>query len=193
MAKKRKKKSRVGRLVILFFLIGGVAFFLLLFRKEMVRRVEPLLERVEVIKEKKEVVLYFSSPEGEYLVGEKRKILKKKELREEARELLSELIKGPSGGLIPTLPPRTKCLNVLVNEKGLAKVNFNQSLIKDHPGGSSAEILTAYSIVHSLTQNYPEIKKVQILVNGRPIETLSGHLSLKNPLSPNPNLIRKPD
>lgn len=192
MAKRRKKKSWVGRLVILLFLIGGVVFFSFLFRKEIIRRVEPLMERVEVVKEKKEVVLYFSNPEGEYLVGEKRKILKKKELREEARELLGELIKGPSGKLIPTLPPRTKCLNVLVNEKGLAKVNFNQSLIKDHPGGSSAEILTAYSIVHSLTQNYPEIKKVQILVDGRPIETLSGHLSLKNPLSPNPSLIRKP-
>jgi len=80
----------------------------------------------------------------------------------------------------------------MVNEKGLAKVNFNYFLLKDHPGGSSAEILTAYSIVHSLTQNYPEIKKVQILVNGKPIETISGHLSLKNPLSPNPNLIKKP-
>ncbi len=192
MAKRRKKKSWVGRLVILLFIIGGVAFFSFLFRKEIIRRIEPLFERVEVVKEKKEVVLYFSNPEGEYLVGERRKISKKKELREEARELLNELIKGPSGKLIPTLPPRTKCLSVLVNEKGLAKVNFDQSLIKDHPGGSSAEILTAFSIVHSLTQNYPEIKKVQILVNGRPIETLSGHLSLKNPLSPNPNLIRKP-
>lgn len=178
--------------MILFFLIGALAFFSFLFRKEIIRRVEPLFERVDVVKEKKEVILYFSNPEGDYLVGERRKILKKKDLREEAKELLSELIKGPSGELIPTLPPGTKCLNVLVNEKGLAKVNFSQSLIKDHPGGSSAEILTAYSIVHSLTQNYPEIKKVQILVNGRPIETLSGHLSLKNPLSPNPNLIRKP-
>jgi spore germination protein GerM len=192
MGKRRKKKSRTGILLLLFFLIGGVIFFSTLFRKEVSRRIEPFFQKLEVLKEKKEVVLYFSSQEGDYLVGEKRKISKRKELGEEAKELLGELAKGPSGRLIPTLPQRTKCLNVMVNEKGLAKVNFNHFLLKDHPGGSSAEILTAYSIVHSLTQNYPEIKKVQILVNGKPIETISGHLSLKNPLSPNPNLIKKP-
>ena len=104
--------------------------------------------------------------------------------------MIEELIKGPTGKLIPTLPPRTKCLNIKLNEKGVASVNFNKSLSKDHPGGSSAEILTTYSIVNSLTQNFPKIKQVQILVEGKPIESISGHLSLKQPLVFKPDLIK---
>jgi spore germination protein GerM len=82
-------------------------------------------------------------------------------------------------------------LNLRLDEKGVAVVNFNKALSKDHPGGSSAEIMTTYSIVNSLTLNFPKIKQIQILVEGKPIETIAGHLSLKQPISPNPSLIKK--
>lgn len=193
MARRRKKKSWVMKCIAFLFLIG-ILVCLAFFRKEITQRIQPLIEKPEFIKEKerREVVLYFSDQGGDYLVEERRTILRGKEMAEEARALIVELIKGPRERLAPTLPPKTQCLSVMVNEKGLATVNFNLSLVKDHPGGSSAEILTAYSIVHTLTKNYQEIKRVRILVNGKPIETLSGHLSLKSPLSPNPHLVKRP-
>lgn len=191
MAKRRKKKGWIGKLVILLFLIGVIASLSILFRKEIVHTFRPFSERLDLVREKKEIVLYFSDREGEYLTGEKRKIEKKGEFKEEAREVINELIRGPKGKLIPTLPPRTKCLNVKLNEKGVAVINFNKSLSKDHPGGSSAEIMTTYSIVNSLTQNFPQVKQVQILVEGKPIETISGHLSLRQPLASKPDLIKK--
>ena len=139
--------------------------------------------------EKREVLLYFSDFEEEYLVGEKRKILKKSEVKEEAKETIIELIKGPKGKLIPTVPPQTKLLTLQLDEKGVAKVNFNKALSKNHPGGSSAEIITVYSIVNSLTLNFPQIKKVQILIEGETGETIAGHLSLDQPISSKPELI----
>ena len=191
MAKKRKKKGWIGKFVILLFLIGIIASLSILFRKEIVHTFRPFLEKLNLVEERKEIVLYFSDRDGEYLVGEKRKIEKKGEMKEEAKEVVDELIKGPKGKLIPTLPPRTKCLNFKLNEKGVAIVNFNRALSKDHPGGSSAEILTAYSIVNSLTQNFPQIKQVQILIEGKPVETIAGHLSLKQPIAFNPKLIKR--
>jgi spore germination protein GerM len=191
MAKKRKKKGRIGKFIVLLFLIGVIASFAILFRKEIIHTFQPFLERLDIVEKKKEIVLYFSDRDGEYLIGERRKIIKKSDAREEAKEIIEELIKGPSGKLIPTLPPRTKCLSVKLNEKGLAIINFSKSLSKDHPGGSSAEILTTYSIVNSLTQNFSQIKQVQILVEGKPIETISGHLSLRQPIASKPDLIKR--
>ena len=163
----------------------------MLFRHEIVNLFQPVLEKLKIVEERKEIILYFSDRDGEFLIGEKRKIGKRIGVKEEAKEVIHELIKGPKGKLIPTLPPQTKCLNLKVDENGVAIVNFNKALSKDHPGGSSAEIMTTYSIVNSLTLNFSQIKQVQILIEGKTIETISGHLSLKQPIHSNPNLIKR--
>jgi spore germination protein GerM len=187
--KKSPKKGRGGRILFFLTLIG--IGLILLFHQQIFRSIKPLSERRGILVEKKEVLVYFSDSEGEYLIGEKREILKKNEVKEEAKETIIELIKGPKGKLIPTLPPRTKLLTLQINDAGLAKVNFSPALSKDHPGGSSGELMTVYSIVNSLSLNFPQIKRVQILIDGKPAETITGHLSLKQPVPPKPDLIKR--
>ena len=187
--KKTPKKGRGGR--ILFFLILIGIGLILLFHQQIFRSIKPLSERKRILVERKEIILYFSDSEGEYLVGEKREISKKNEVKEEAKEAILKLIEGPKGRLVPTLPPRTKLLTLQISEEGLAKVNFSLALSQDHPGGSSSEMMTIYSIVNSLSFNFPQIKKVQILIDGKPVETITGHLSLKQPVSPKPDLIKR--
>jgi spore germination protein GerM len=137
------------------------------------------------------VTLFFSEEEGEYLVGEKREIPKRERVEEEARQTVVELIKGPKGKLITALPPQTKLLTLEMDQNGVAKVNFDQTLSKEHPGGSSAEMLTLYSIVNSLTLNFPQIKRVQILIDGKVVESIAGHISLKEPVSFNASIVKK--
>jgi spore germination protein GerM len=189
--KRSQKKGRGGKFLFVLILIGICLVTVYLFRQEIFNSLKPWLEKWKILEEKKEIVLYFSDRDGEYLIGEKREILKKNDVKEEAKETIIELIKGPKGKLTPTLPPRTKLLAIQLNEEGVVKVDFNKSLSKDHPGGSSAEIMTTYSIVNSLALNFPKIKQVQILIEGRPIETIAGHLSLKQPISSNPSLIKR--
>ncbi|MGK2857636.1 MAG: GerMN domain-containing protein [Thermoanaerobaculia bacterium] len=56
--------------------------------------------------------------------------------------------------------------------------------------GSQAELMLVYSIVQTLNSNVPAIRRVQLLVNGQPAETLAGHVSIEHPLRPNPRLVR---
>ena len=191
MKRKSKKKKRSNKVLFLLILIGIGLSMVFLFHREILNTFKPWFEKRKVVREEKTVTLYFSDSEGEYLVGEKREILKRREAREEAEETITELIKGPKGKLIPTLPLRTKLLSLQLDERGLAKVNFNKALSKDHPGGSSAEIMTVYSIVNSLTLNFPQIRRVQILIEGEVGESIAGHLSLDQPVSPNLDLVRK--
>jgi len=191
LKKKTAKKGRGGKILFLLILIGIIALIFYLFRQDIINLLKPRLEKWSLMEKKKEVLLYFSDNEGECLIGEKREILKKNVVKEEAKETIIELIKGPRGKLISTLPPRTKLLTLQINDAGLAKVNFTLALSKNHPGGSSAEMMTVYSIVNSLALNFPQIKRVQILIDGKPIETIAGHLSLRQPISPKSDLIKR--
>jgi spore germination protein GerM len=190
--RKSKKKSGAGKIILVLILVAAGLFALVHFREEILKALKPKAEKKVVAKEKKEITLFFSDEEGGYLIGEKRQILKKGDVEREARETVAELARGPKGKLIPTLPSQTKLLAFDLDEKGLAKVSFNAALSKDHPGGSSAEVMTVYSIVNSLTLNFPQIKRVQILIEGKEVETIRGHLSLKRPIPPNPSLVKGP-
>lgn len=189
--RRRKKKERgVKRLIILLTLLGIGIGLISLFRQEISRFTEPWLEKRGLLLERRDVTLYFSDRDAEYLVGEMRKITKGNNLEAEAEDLLQELILGPKGQLLPTLPPDTELISFQIDDKGTGRVNFNRVLSRGHPGGSSAEMMTVYSVVNSLALNFPEIKKVQFLVEGEEIETIAGHLSVRHPISPKPDLIR---
>ena len=54
-----------------------------------------------------------------------------------------------------------------------------------HPGGSLDEIFTVYTLVNALTVNLPAITRVQILVDGKEVDTLAGHVDLRHPLAKN--------
>src|SRR5436190_491727 len=51
------------------------------------------------------------------------------------------------------------------------------------PAGSLDEILTVYTIVNALTVNLPAITRVQILIDGKEVDTLAGHVDLRHPLA----------
>jgi spore germination protein GerM len=191
MKRKSKKKNRGGKGILIAVILIGIGLFALIqFRQEIEHAFKSPAEKKIAAGEKREVTLFFSDQEGEFLVGEKRSIAKREDLEKEAREIILELTRGPRGKLIPTLPPQTKLLAFELDEGGLAKVSFNKALSKDHPGGSSAEMMTVFSIVNSLAFNFPRVKRVRILVEGKEIETIAGHLSLRGPVPSNLNLVK---
>lgn len=187
---KRKlyKRKRSGKIIFLLILIA--IGFLGLFHQQIYQSIKPFFKKKTLLAGTREVLLYFSDPKGEFLIGEKREILKKDKLKEEAKDALIELIKGPRGKLVPTLPPKTKLLSIRVDDTGLTEVNFNSALSREHPGGSTAEMMTIYSIANTLVFNFPQIKRIQILIEGKPIETIAGHISLRQPITSKPDLIK---
>jgi spore germination protein GerM len=154
-----------------------------LFRQERSEGLNPFLkkreavkERKELVREKKVVTLYFSDEGEEYLIGEKREIVKQDEVREEAEETIHELIKGPKGKLLRTLPPRTKILSLQVDANGVAGNLCNP--LQRSSRRSSAEMMTSIrSLIPAF--NFPN-QKVQILLKRRakrsPPSSLEPHL-----------------
>jgi hypothetical protein len=74
---------------------------------------------------------------------------------------------------------------VFVSAGGIAYIDLSKGFQPAADAtGSSAELLTVYSVVDTLTTNFPAVKRVQILEEDRPLDTLSGHIDLSRPLLP---------
>ncbi len=57
--------------------------------------------------------------------------------------------------------------------------------------GTLDEALAVYAIVNALTTNLPDVTAVQILVDGKEVDTLAGHVDLREPLRRSSAWIRK--
>lgn len=100
-----------------------------------------------------------------------------------AREAVLGLIAGPGDPhLAPVIAPGSKLLSLKV-ETGLATVNFNSTFSTNHWGSAETEELTIRSLVKTLTA-LPGIDRVQILIEGKTVQTLKSHVAIDQPLTP---------
>jgi germination protein M len=177
MVKNRKLKKKKNNPKIIFILLIIVILVIvgyLIFNKFIVPVWERYKEKPVVTKEipyeeeeRKEVQpvpaeemvevnLYFSDSQAMYLVAEKRKISQISSL---ARQAVIELIKGPENSdLYSTIPKGTQVNEVYIADD-IVYIDLSEEIFKNHPGGSSGELMTVYSIVNTLTE-IPPIKGV---------------------------------
>lgn len=85
---------------------------------------------------------------------------------------------GDNGKLANPIPKGTKLIGLKI-KKGLATLNLSHEFKDNFTGGSEEEGLTMGAILRTLEQ-FPEIKRVQFLIEGQPLDTL-GHLDLSGP------------
>lgn len=128
---------------------------------------------------RREIVLFFQESDSEYLGPERRKIFLTNSLTDQAKQIVIELINGPQDtDLVPTLPRETQVLGLYLDRSGTAYVDLSAEVESLHPGGTSEEIGTIFSLVNSLTYNLPTIKRVHLLIDGEERESLK-HLDLR--------------
>jgi len=135
------------------------------------------------VEQKISVKLFFLAPDQPALLIEDREVAYSADLARQVRTVVEELVKGPQKGLVGTLPAETKVIDSFVTSAGTAYVDLSKEAAQKHPGGSKGELLSVYSVVNSLTANFPAVKRVQIVVEDRQVPTLAGHVDLTRPLS----------
>jgi hypothetical protein len=86
---------------------------------------------------------------------------------------------------VSAIPPGTTLRAVFITKSGDAYVDLSREARAAHPGGTVDELLTIYTIVNALTVNLPAVTAVQVLVDGKEVDTLSGHVDLRHPLAKN--------
>ena len=140
-------------------------------------------EDAAAVEQKINVKLFFLAPDQPALLIEDREVTYSADLARQVRTVVEEIVKGPRKGLVGSLPAETRVIDSFVTSAGVAYVDLSREAAEKHPGGSRGELLSVYSIVNSLTSNFPAVKRVQILIEDRQVTTLAGHVDLTRPLS----------
>lgn len=133
------------------------------------------------------VLLYFPDKNAIYLVPEDRYAVLNDSIE---KTVVLELLKGSTGkNKNNPIPKGTRLLSISKNNDTIT-VNFSKEISQNHPGGSTGEMMTVYSIVNSLTE-IPGVKKVKFQIEGKDIKTLAGHLAMDKPLMRNRDLLNR--
>lgn len=136
------------------------------------------------------VLIYYPATGADGLIGEQREIFRTAAPGDRAKQILADLISGPATASGKrALPAGTRLRQVFVLDDGTAYIDFSADLKQGMGGGTTEELLAVYSIVNSVALNIPEIRRVGILINGKSIDTLNGHLYLRRPLPPDTSII----
>jgi spore germination protein GerM len=129
--------------------------------------------------------LYYVSEDGLALVGTEREVPFADPIDAQARRIVEAQLSEPPAPLASAVPAGTTLQSLFMTERGDAFVDLSADVTTRHPGGALNELFTVYAVVNALTVNLPAIARVQILVNGKEVDTLAGHVDLRHPLQKN--------
>ena len=187
---KEKKTKKSTRILYLSLILGGIFVLLVLFFVTLFNLLFPPVDMDALKKKEKQIAkIYFSDPQERFLMPEKRYVFKENDAAAQVKEIVKALLEGSKARLINTFPAGVILRDVKVVDSEMAVVNFSKSLTKLHKGGSTAEMATIYSLTNSITQNIPGIKKVKILVEGKELSSIKGHISTQKAFCPDLELL----
>jgi hypothetical protein len=134
--------------------------------------------------------LFFVSDDGMRLAGVEREVAYGEGPAEQAREIVQAQIAPVSEPLASAIPRGTTLRALYLTDRGEAYVDLSREFATAHPGGTVNELLTVYTIVNALTVNLPAVTAVQVLVDGKEVDTLAGHVDLRRPLAKSPDWVQ---
>ena len=133
--------------------------------------------------------VFYATPEGDALMPIRREVPLADGVVAQGRQILITQLEPPPSPYISAIPAGTALRAFYVTDKGDAFVDL--SGISGHPGGSLTELLTVYAIVNAVTANLPAVQRVQILVDGKEVDTIAGHVDIRRPIARDTTLIRE--
>jgi spore germination protein GerM len=125
--------------------------------------------------------LYYVTDDGGQLTGVQREVPFGEPAPDQARRIVDAQLAAVAEPLVSAVPAGTTLRSLYITDKGDAFVDLSGEVRTKHSGGALDELLTVYTIVNVLTVNLPAIQRVQILIDGKEVDTLAGHVDLRHP------------
>ena len=96
-----------------------------------------------------------------------------------AREAVAALLAADQGRQSSVLK-EVRLRALYLDASGTATLDFSAASPNQKEIRASAEdeLLAVYALVNTLTQNFPEVRQVRFLMDGRETQTLAGHIDL---------------
>jgi len=134
--------------------------------------------------------LYYGSSDGRALVPVRREVPLATGVVEQGRQILNVQFQDAPQPYVQVVPKGTKLRAFYITERGDAFVDLSGDVVSAHPGGSLTELLTVYAVVNAITTNLPAVQRVQLLVEGKEVDTIAGHVDVRRPIERDSTLVR---
>jgi len=135
--------------------------------------------------------LYYGSSDGRALVPVRRDVPLAGGVVEQGRQILTVQLQDAPPPYLQVIPAGTTLRAFYVTDRGDAFVDMSGHVVSAHPGGSLTEGLTVYALVNAVIANLPAVQRVQLLVDGKEVDTIAGHVDARRPLARDTTLVRE--
>lgn len=130
--------------------------------------------------------LFVGSSDGQRLAAVQREVPFGEGAVEQGRQIvLAQIAADAEAPLVRAVPAGATLRSFYISSRGEAFVDMGPEIVSAHPGGTTAEQVTVYAIVNAVTANLPSVATVQLLVDGKEVDTLAGHVDIRRPLQRN--------
>jgi spore germination protein GerM len=177
-----KKTVGVLLLVLLFLagVLGGYIYFSKIMPRENSSGVEGAAGTSSRTEDMFSLRIYY--PVGNQLKIEERQIPRKTAQSAIAEATVEEYLKGPAGAGISYIPRDTKLVGLYKGADRILYVDLSDEFRRNFQGDVFAEFLLLKGLYESLVSNVEDVQDVKVLIEGKEVETLGGHLYLLYPL-----------
>ncbi len=134
------------------------------------------------------ITLYY--PLNGMLVAGPVAIKRQPEAQAQAREALAALFTGP-GAAQDSIFREVRLRELFLDASGTAYADLSSLQQSGVRAPAREELLAVYAIVDTLTQNFEEIKRVRILLEGKEAQTLAGHIDLTGKFEKRMDLVKQ--
>ncbi len=206
--KKRARRPARGCLfflLLLFFLALGAGAALWYFKPDLYGKLRGQLEGKAgeamtkageaagslqaALPEKRDfLTLYYANPDFTKLVAVKKTISPQGDPEIRVRKAIELLTREGGPGTAPPLPQAIRLKAVYFGKDGVVTLDLLPGVGDLASWGVEGELLAVYSIVNSVADNVDSTQKVRILVGGKRVESLAGHVLIEEPLAPRRDL-----
>lgn len=180
-------KSRLiwgGVFLFLFItgMIGGYIYFLGRQEVSIPEDREKGVKKEESLRNADLTIIRIYYPLKDRLIMEERNVKRQSSSPAMAESILEEFLKGPSMENGSIIPQGTRLLNVFIGKDGILYIDLSDEIRRNFQGDAYAELLLLKGLYESIISNLSGIEDVKVLVEGKEIESLGGHISLLYPL-----------
>lgn len=137
-----------------------------------------------------QATLFYVSEDGSELVATSRDVPYAATPAEQARQIVAAQLQTPAG-FVSAIPAGTLVRGVFLGSKGEAYVDLSAQIRQMPVAGSLDEALAVFAIVNAVTVNLHDVTSVQILVDGKEVDSLAGHIDLREPIVRSDAWVRK--
>jgi hypothetical protein len=181
MNSKRKKAWII--LLVIFFVAGASGSYFLLHKVRSPERAARLQIAPGAIREPEDFFdLRIFYPLDNRLQMVEKRLPRRTKQTAIAEAVVEEYFSGPGNGSASCIPPNVKLLGLYKDQEHILYVDLSDELRRNFQGSALSEYLLLKGLYESLISNLQDVEDVKVLVEGKEIETMGGHVFLKYPL-----------